>query len=190
MCHSAGTATQRRARGPSAGAREGRSHPSDDPPEIAPQNPTEKGSLKDTKSDKRSFWEAVCLSPSHGTLRSVERVDRCMARLEEQFGAFVRHHRKRLNLTQPQLAEKIDRQLNAIKNIESGKKGTTFETIDRLAQALEVDPRDLFGGGDFAARSDRDDSLVDIIKLLSPLSEPELAAIKVLVEAGLKLRRT
>lgn len=113
-----------------------------------------------------------------------------MARLEEQFGAFVRHHRKRLNLTQPQLAEKVDRQLNAIKNIESGKTGTTFETIDRLAQALEVDPRDLFGSGDFAARSDREDSLVDIIRMLSSLSEPELAAVKVLLEAGLKLRRT
>lgn len=112
-----------------------------------------------------------------------------MARLEEQFGAFVRHHRKRLNLTQPQLAEKVDRQLNAIKNIESGKSGTTFDTIDRLAQALEVDPRDLFGIGDFAARGDRDDSLVDIIKLLSPLSEAELASIKLLIEAGLKLRR-
>jgi transcriptional regulator with XRE-family HTH domain len=112
-----------------------------------------------------------------------------MARLEEQFGALVRHHRKRLNLTQPQLAEKVDRQPNAIKNIESGKAGPTFETIVRLAQALEVDPRDLFGSGDFAARDGLDDPIVDIIKLLSPLSDVELVAIRVLIESGLKLRR-
>ena len=112
-----------------------------------------------------------------------------MARLEEQFGALVRHHRKRADLTQAQLAEKVDRQPNAIQNIENGKAGPTFETLVRLTQALEVDARDLFGSGEFTAQEGREDALVDIIRVLSPLSEAELVAIKSLIVAALEVRR-
>ncbi len=112
-----------------------------------------------------------------------------MARLEEQVGALVRHHRKRANLTQAELAERIDRQPGAIQNIENGKAGPTFETIVRLSQALDVDARDLFGLGEFAARDGRDDALVDILKILSTLSEEDLLTVRSLVEAALNFRR-
>ena len=101
----------------------------------------------------------------------------------------VRHHRKRADLTQAQLAEKVDRQPNAIQNIENGKAGPTFETLVRLTQALEVDARDLFGSGEFTAQEGREDALVDIIRVLSPLSEAELVAIKSLIVAALEVRR-
>jgi len=113
-----------------------------------------------------------------------------MARLEEQVGAFVRHYRKRAGLTQAQLAEKVDRQPNAIQNIENGKAAPTFETLVRLAAALEVNARDLFGTDEFSAQEGRDDSLVEILKLISHLAEPELATIKSLIENALELRRS
>ncbi|MEH0194253.1 helix-turn-helix transcriptional regulator [Caulobacter sp. CCNWLY153] len=112
-----------------------------------------------------------------------------MTKLEEQFGAMVRHHRKRAGLTQAQLAERTDRQPNAIQNIEQGKAGPTFETIVRLAQALEVDPRDFFGVGDFAARDGRNDPLVDIVNKLSSMSDAELKAVFSLLEAAVVFRK-
>lgn len=112
-----------------------------------------------------------------------------MARLEEQFGSLVRHHRKLAGLTQAQLAERVDRQPGAIQNIESGKAGPTFETIVRLADALQVDPRELFGIGEFAAREGRNDPLVEIVKALSPLSEDQLLSVHELLVAALKIRR-
>jgi len=110
-----------------------------------------------------------------------------MARLELQFGALVRHHRKRAGLSQAQLAEKIGRQPNAVQKLETGKSRPTFETLVRLAQALDVDVRDLFGIGDFAARDGNKDSLVRILKAVSPLSEQELAIVDAMLRSALKL---
>lgn len=112
-----------------------------------------------------------------------------MTKLEEQFGAMVRHHRKRAGFTQAQLAERTDRQPNAIQNIEQGKAGPTFETIVRLSQALEVDPRDLFGAGDFGARDGREDPLVAIVNMLAGRSDAELRATLLLLEAAMALRK-
>jgi len=112
-----------------------------------------------------------------------------MASLEEQFGAFVRLHRKRVGLTQAQLAERIDRQPGAVKNIENGKAGPTFETIVRLTQALDVEPRELFEIGTFAAREGRSDALVEIVQILTALPEAELEAIKELIKSAIAYRR-
>lgn len=112
-----------------------------------------------------------------------------MATLEEQVGAVVRHLRKRADLTQAELAERIDRQPGAVQNIENGNAGPTFETIKRLSKALEVDARDLFGVGDFAAKEGRIDPLVEIVEVLSTLSDDELEAMKLLIQAAVGLRR-
>ena len=112
-----------------------------------------------------------------------------MARLELQFGALVRHHRKRAGLSQAQLAEKVDRQPDAIQKLENGKSRPTFETLVRLARALDVDLRDLFGSGDFAVREGHKDSLVRILKAVSSLSEHELAIVDAMLRSALKLKQ-
>lgn len=101
----------------------------------------------------------------------------------------VRHHRTRAGLTQAQLAELVDRQPGAIQNIENGKAGPTFETLVRLVRALNIDAVELFQSGDFVARENNPDTLVEILKIVSGLGEPELVAVKSLIEAGLELRR-
>lgn len=112
-----------------------------------------------------------------------------MSSLESQFGSLVRHHRKLAELTQAQLAERIDRQPGAVKNIENGNAGPTFETIVRLTQALSVDARDLFEIGDFVAREGRNDPLVEIVSILSALPEAELKAMLELVKSAMDFRR-
>jgi transcriptional regulator with XRE-family HTH domain len=112
-----------------------------------------------------------------------------MSKLEEQFGEMLRYHRKRAGLSQAQLAEKIDRQPNAVQRLESGEAAPTFDTLERLADALNVDVRDLFGTGDYAARSGRDDPLAAIFKLLVGLKDRDLQSIFELMIAALKLRK-
>jgi transcriptional regulator with XRE-family HTH domain len=112
-----------------------------------------------------------------------------MSKLEVQFGDMLRYHRKRAGLSQAQLAEKIDRQTNAVQRLESGEASPTFDTLERLSEALEVDVRDFFGAGDYSARAGRDDPLAAIFKLLVGLKDKELQTIFELTVAALKLRK-
>ena len=112
-----------------------------------------------------------------------------MSKLEEQFGEMLRYHRKRAGLSQAQLAEKIGRQPNAVQRLESGDAAPTFDTLERLADALDVDVRELFGTGEYAARSGRDDPLNAIFRLLVGLKDRDLLNLHELIVAGLKLRK-
>lgn len=112
-----------------------------------------------------------------------------MSKLEEQFGEMLRYHRKRAGLSQAQLAEKIDRQPNAVQRLESGETAPTFDTLERLADALDVDVRDMFGVGEYSARSGRDDPLAAIFKLLIGLKDRDLQSLNEMIVAALKLRR-
>ena len=53
--------------------------------------------------------------------------------------------RRRLNAIQSQevLAEKAGISPSALSYIETGKRGATFETVQRLARALKCDPLDI-----------------------------------------------
>lgn len=108
-----------------------------------------------------------------------------MASLEEQVGALVRHHRKRRGLTQAQLAERIDRQTGAVTRIETGEAAPSFDTLNKLAEVLEVDVRDFFGLGEFATKEGRDDPLVRLVERVSPLDVAQLDWIDGVVAAVL-----
>jgi len=67
-----------------------------------------------------------------------------MARLEESFGKQVRQLRTGVGMTQPQLAEAIDMSVEWVRRIENGGASPSFDTITALANALNVQPQDLF----------------------------------------------
>ncbi|OYX02507.1 MAG: hypothetical protein B7Z12_11975 [Caulobacter vibrioides] len=110
-----------------------------------------------------------------------------MAKIEDQLGAVVKHHRKRLGLTQSQLAEKIDRQPGTVQSLEAGN-APTFETLVRLAAVFEVNLRDLFGVGEFAIQDGRDDPLVGIVQRLSGLTIEELQWIDEVLAITLRFK--
>jgi transcriptional regulator with XRE-family HTH domain len=112
-----------------------------------------------------------------------------MSTLEEQFGALVRYHRKRAGLSQAQLAERIDRQPNAVQRLENGETAPTFDTVVRLAQALQIDIWELFNSGGYAAQTDRNDPLATIFKQIVGLKETELQNIHELIAVALKMRK-
>lgn len=61
-------------------------------------------------------------------------------------GSKIRMLRKRRMLTQPDLAEVIDRSVDALSNLERGISLPNFETLERLSAALGVPVRDFFPG--------------------------------------------
>jgi transcriptional regulator with XRE-family HTH domain len=67
--------------------------------------------------------------------------------LEEvvQIGAQLRAARERALLTQEELVARADVQPFTISRIERNKGEPRFSTIRKLAEALDVDPRDLVG---------------------------------------------
>lgn len=64
--------------------------------------------------------------------------------LIQKFGHHVSALRKERGITQIELAERAVLSVDAIKNIEQGRHGPTFRTIEKLALALEVPLKELF----------------------------------------------
>lgn len=69
--------------------------------------------------------------------------------LNEQYSLFAKNiklNRKRLNLTQEELAEKSDISISYIKQIESGKyfKNVSLTTMLKLSKALDTNIHNLF----------------------------------------------
>ena len=59
-------------------------------------------------------------------------------------GLRVKALRQRRGLSQEELAERIDRSLNAISNIERGRTLPNFTTLERLSEVLGVPVREFF----------------------------------------------
>lgn len=64
--------------------------------------------------------------------------------LYEKFGLNVVYYRKRKRLTQLQLAELADIDRSHVSAIELGNVGVSMDVIFKLAQVLEIEPKDLF----------------------------------------------
>jgi transcriptional regulator with XRE-family HTH domain len=62
-------------------------------------------------------------------------------------GKRVKYLRRLKNLTQAQLAEKIDLSVNYVSQIETGIASPSFKTLLLLAQGLDVELKELFDFG-------------------------------------------
>lgn len=64
--------------------------------------------------------------------------------LKLRVGGRLREIRKSRGLTQERLAERIDRSVDAVSALERGLALPSFETLEKLADALNVPVRDFF----------------------------------------------
>ena len=67
-----------------------------------------------------------------------------MEEARKLFGNRIRSLRTQLNLTQDQLAERMEMSAQYLSNIERGRENPTFETLVKLAKALEIEPWEMF----------------------------------------------
>ena len=70
-----------------------------------------------------------------------------MSDIKSQLGQRIRELRKSKNMTQEQLVEKIGSDTNNLSKIENGKKFMSAEKLVKIAQALDVDIKELFDFG-------------------------------------------
>lgn len=64
--------------------------------------------------------------------------------LYEKFGLNVVYYRKRMKLTQMQLAEMAEIDRSHISAIELGNVGVSMDVIFKLCEVLEITPKELF----------------------------------------------
>lgn len=61
-----------------------------------------------------------------------------------KFGLNVVYYRKKLRVTQLELAELLDIQRSHISAIELGKVGVSFDLIFKMCEVFDITPKDLF----------------------------------------------
>jgi len=91
-------------------------------------------------------------------------------------GSNLRHHRKAKHLTQDQLAEMVELSSEMISKIERGIAASSFSTVEKLSEVLEVPEVAIFGVG-LVVTSDnaRTRPLPKIQTQLSRMNEDQLA---------------
>lgn len=65
-------------------------------------------------------------------------------KINEQLGEKIQRERKRVKMTQEELAAKIGVQTATVSNIEGGKTDTSVYTVFKIAQALRTHIKELF----------------------------------------------
>lgn len=108
-----------------------------------------------------------------------------MVDLRTRFGRLVKAHRLRLGLTQEALAERANISVDMVSKIEGGSSGARFGVIAQLAEALGVDPAELFTP-DLPSGQLKRGALMDITTRLASLNESELRWLSNLIEAALR----
>lgn len=104
--------------------------------------------------------------------------------LRARFGMLVRAHRVRLGLTQEALAERANISTDMVSKIEGGNSGARFGVITRLAEALGVDPAELFTP-DLPTGHLQRPALTEISTRLAALNDEDLLWLGDLLEVAL-----
>lgn len=111
-----------------------------------------------------------------------------MADLRKRFGRLVAAHRRRAGFTQEELAEAADISVDMISKLESGTSGARFGVIQRLADALDLDPAELFTT-EIAAGAIRRGAFGQIATKLAQLTDADLEWVRSILDAALAPRR-
>ncbi len=99
------------------------------------------------------------------------------------FGKRIKELRERKKLTQEKLAEKVGLDLQTISRIETGYYFTSFENLEKLADALDVTIADLFN---FGHVKPKEELIKEINTELANSSEKDVQRIHKLIFGYLK----
>ncbi|KCZ55856.1 helix-turn-helix domain-containing protein [Hyphomonas chukchiensis] len=102
--------------------------------------------------------------------------------LQRLFGANVRHHRKSVGWTLEQLAGEVGVSRETIGKIERGISAPLFDTVEKIAEALDVAPQTLFGAKSFPP-GERGRLLAEINGVLANLNDRQLLRARKMLDA-------
>ena len=98
-------------------------------------------------------------------------------------GARIKELRKRIGLSQDQLAEKIGIEAKYLSRIEVGKRYPSLETLEHIADSLQVEMKELF---DYLHHDNAETSPHEIENLTENATKEELKLIHRLIKAVLR----
>jgi len=111
-----------------------------------------------------------------------------MSDLRRRFGQLLAAHRRRAGMTQQALADTIDASVYMISKMESGASGASFAMIERLSDALSIDPAELFTP-DLPGSHFQRSAYGRITRQLTGLDEEELVWLEAVISAALRTSR-
>ena len=102
--------------------------------------------------------------------------------IKEKLGKRIFELRKRLNISQEELAEKVDISQKSLSKIETGRNFLTSETLEKLTLALNVEITELF---DFNHTDKKENLLDEIYKYIDNIknNEKDLITLYKIVQA-------
>lgn len=102
--------------------------------------------------------------------------------IKEKLGKRIFELRKRLNISQEELAEKLDISQKSLSKIETGRNFLTSDTLERLTIALNVEITELF---DFDHTDKKENLLDEIYKYIDNIknNEKDLITLYKIVQA-------
>ena len=90
-----------------------------------------------------------------------------MADIKTQLGARIKELRKSRNITQEELVEIIGSDTNNLSRIENGKKFMSADKLAKIANALNVDIKELFDFGHILSDDELKSAIISDINTLS-----------------------
>jgi len=103
--------------------------------------------------------------------------------LKNRVASRIKTFRDRSALTQEELAERTERSVDAISNLERGVSLPSFETLERLSAALGVPVRDFFDLGEAEETSRRTQLLAALGGVARTLNDDDLEVAVRQIEA-------
>lgn len=93
-------------------------------------------------------------------------------------GSKIKNTREAKGLTQKEVAISVNMDQSQYSKIEKGKTDPSTSTLEKIAKALDVELSELFASGNiFKDIDSADKTLVEKIKLIEQLEEPERKSI-------------
>ncbi|MGV3550161.1 helix-turn-helix domain-containing protein [Rhizobium sp.] len=118
---------------------------------------------------------------------STERSKFAGSPLAKRFGNLLSAHRRKLKLTQRELAERTNLSVDMVAKLETAATGASLSTVQLLADALGIDPAELFTAEIPRGALHRAE-LSDLMATLARLSEQEFAGVRGVIDAALRMR--
>lgn len=107
-----------------------------------------------------------------------------MASGSKEFGKRLKELREARKLTQEQLAELVGLEYQTISRIETGYYFTNFENLQNIANALNIEIKDLF---EFEHMQRGDDLKIEVINKVGNLSYKQLCFVNKVLNATSEL---
>ncbi len=104
-----------------------------------------------------------------------------MSHIHESFSRNIKAIRKERKLSQQEVAEKADMLASTFSRIENLKVSPSLDTIIRIAEALEVSPKEFF-----QSREIKDKGLVEKLAMLNDLSEYNRNVVEIMMDSILE----